>query len=889
MVGELIVLNQFLQLWRRLLFYLRRDQFDRELAEEMEFHLEMKAEENAEAGMKSEEARYAARRQFGNQTLLQEVSRDMWSSRSLETLALDLRYGMRMMLKNPGFTVTIVLTLALSIGANTAIFSIVNALLLKDLPYAQPERMGTIYAPDKRRTIDGEQWELLRDNAPSLISAVSGTSASGVNLRAGSYAQYLHAGRVSARYFDVLAIHPIIGRNFSEDEDRPHGPRTAILSYALWQTAFDGNPNVLGQPVMLKGESYTIIGVLPENTTTPLNADVYTALQPSLEGEGQATNFAAIIRLRDGATWPQADLEINHAWAGSFRAQMFAERNPGGQVTFYTAPLQKAETSSLRPHALALMMAAGFILFIACANLAGLTLVRVLRRRGEIVTRLALGASQWRIQRQLWIENLLLALLGGGAGVGSGFIALRGILLLLPEHFLPVATIPLDARVLGFTLSLSLLTCALFGMLPALATRKVDLRSSIPNRGIIGAGGVRLRQWLIAGEVALTVVLLASAGLLIRTLIHLETLPPGFNPTGVITAKASLDDARYHDPAAFRRLLNESLDAMREIPGAQNAAVGLTLPYERALLDGVTISDGKEAGQEMTTNAVYTTPGYFDTLQIPMIAGRAFTNADSPDAQHVVIVNQTFARKFFHGADPVGRYLNKNMLIIGVVGDTVMSSAARLNAGAAPLTSEETIYLPAAQIVDAKFLSLVHGWFQPSWIVRAAGPVEGLTVRMQNALARVDPDLPFSGFYQMNDLMAATLATQRIHVALLTAMSSLALLLSAVGIFALVANMVTQRTREIGIRIALGATTRRAMIHIGGSGVGASALGLILGLILCAGALRAMRGVLYGIGVYDAPTILVVVLTVSAVTLLATIAPTLRIARIDPASVLREE
>jgi predicted lysophospholipase L1 biosynthesis ABC-type transport system permease subunit len=227
--------------------------------------------------------------------------------------------------------------------------------------------------------------------------------------------------------------------------------------------------------------------------------------------------------------------------------------------------------------------------------------------------------------------------------------------------------------------------------------------------------------------------------------------------------------------------------------------------------------------------------------------------------------------------------------IVGVVGDTVLSSAARLNAGAAPLTSEETIYLPAAQIVDAKFLSVVHGFFQPSWIVRAASPLEGLTLRMQRALASADPDLPFSGFYRMNDLMAATLATQRIQVALLTAMSSLALLLSAVGIFALVANMVTQRTREIGIRIALGATTRMAMIHIGRSGVGASAVGLILGLILCAGALRALRGVLYGVGVYDAPTILVVALTVSVVTLLATIAPTLRIARIDPANVLREE
>jgi macrolide transport system ATP-binding/permease protein len=866
----------------------RRKRYD-ELAESIREHLEEKIEDLMEGGLSREEATRKAHREFGNVTRIEERSREVWQWPRLESVFGDIKHVVRQLRRNPGFTVTMVLTLALSIGVNTAIFSIVNALLLKDLPYAHPERMGTIYAPDKRRTIDGEQWELLRDNVPSLISAVSGTRTSGVNFRAGSHVRYLHTGRVSAHYFDVLALHPSIGRNFSEDEDHPHGPRTAILSYSLWRTAFGGNPNVLEQAVLLKGEPYTIIGVLPENATTPLNADVYTALQPSREGEGQATNFAAIIRLRDGATWPEANVEINRAWAGTFRTRLFAERNPGGQVTYYSVPLQKAETDTLRPQVLALMLAVGFILLIACANLAGLTLVRTLRRRGEIVIRLALGASSWRIQRQFWIENLLLALVGGTAGIGVGGVALRGLLLLLPEHFLPVATVPLDARVLGFTLSLSLLTSMLFGMLPALATRKVSLRASIPSRGVIGASSVRFRQGLIAAEVALTVVLLAAAGLLIRTLTHLETMPPGFNPAGVITAKASLDDARYHDPTAFRNLLNESIGSMRKIPGVQNAAVGLTLPYERAPLHGVTISDGKEAGQGMTTNAVYVTPGYFDTLQIPVLAGRAFTDADSPDAQHVVIVNQTFARKFFHGADPVGRYLNKNMLIVGVVGDMVLSSAARLNAGTAPLTSEETIYLPAAQVVDAKFLSLAHMWFQPSWIVRTAGPLEGLTVQMARALASADPNLPFSGFYSMKDLMTATLATQRIQVALLTTLSSLALLLSAVGIFALVANLVAQRTREIGIRIALGATIPKAMIHIGRSGVGASALGLILGLILCAGMLRAMRSVLFGVEVYDAPTIFVVALMLSVVTLLATITPALKVARIDPAKTLREE
>jgi macrolide transport system ATP-binding/permease protein len=874
--------------------WLKRRRYN-ELAESIREHLEEHIENLMEDGLSREEATHAARREFGNVTFIEERSRDVWQWPRLESVLDDAKYAARQLWRSPGFTVTVVLTLALSIGANTAIFSIVNALLLKNLPYAHPERIGTIYSRttgsesyDGHRNIDGDQWELLRDNTPSLISAVSSLRTSGVNLEAGSHAQYLHAGRVSAHYFDVLALHPIAGRNFSEDEDRPHGPRTAILSYSLWRTAFGGNPNVLGQSILLKGEPYTIIGVLPESASTPIDADLYTALQPSREGEGRGTNFTAFMRLRDSATWEQADAEINRAWARSLRFQRFARNNPGARITYYAVPLQKGQTDTLRPQALALMLAAGFILLIACANLAGLTLVRMLRRTAEIATRLALGASRWQIQRQLWMENLLLALVGGAAGIGVGSVALRGLLLLLPEHFLPVASVPLDGRVLGFTLSLSLLTSVLFGMLPALATGKIDLRSSISSRGVIGAGSVRLRQALIAGEVALTVVLLAAAGLLIRTLIHLETMPPGFNATGVITAKASLDNARYHDPVAFRKLLNDSLGAMREIPGVRNAAVGLTLPYERAGLSSVTLSDGKEAGQEIMTNDVYVTPGYFDTLQIPVLAGRAFTDADRPDAQRVAIVNQTFARKFFRGANPVGRYLDKNMSIIGVVGDTVQSSAGRLNAGRAPLTSEETIYRPAGQF-DAKFLSMIHMWFQPSWIVRTAGPVEGLTGQMQRALASADPQLPFSGFYNMKDLMAATLATQRVEVALLAAMSSLALLLSAIGIFALVANMVAQRTREIGIRIALGSTVREAMFHIGRTGAGASAVGLVLGLILCSGVLRAMQSVLYGVGVYDVPTILVVVLTLSAVTLLATIAPTLRVARIDPAKTLREE
>jgi len=801
----------------------------------------------------------------------------------------NLRFAFRQIGRNRGFSLAVIVTLALAIGANTAIFSIVNALLLTSLPYPHPDRMGTIFMRiegphpyDGPDGVDGARWIQLRDDVPALISAVSG-STPGVNLQAGDHVAYVRDGRVSQRYFDVLGIRLAVGHNFNAAEDQPHGPNAAILSYGIWRNIFQGDPNIVGQVIHLKGQLYTVVGVLPQGATTPLNADLYTPLQPSNSGEGGGSNYDVITRLRPGATWQQADAQINRAWAAD--AAAFAAENHATRVSFHSVSLQHGQTDSLRPKALALMFAAGLILLIACANLAGLTLIRMTRRTPEIATRLALGATRWQVLRQLWIENSLLAFLGGGAGIGVGFLALRGLLSLLPENYLPVTSVPLDARVLTFTFGVSTLTSILVGMLPALASRRVDLRSSMASRAIAGSERLRLRQVLIAGEVALTVLLLAGSGLLIRTLIHLETLSPGFNPHGVMTAKASLDDARYFDPAAFRKLLEDSTAAMHRIPGVQDAAVALSLPYERILNDTMTLKDGPDAGQKVETDEDYVTPDYFSTLQIPLLAGRYFAASDGPDTQPVAIVNQTFARKFYPGQNPIGHAVDKGVVIVGLVGDTQIASG--LNP-VAPLQTEETIYIPAAQI-DPHFLPVLFVWFQPNWVVRTAGSIQGLTGQMQRALASADSGLPVSGFYSMSDLLDQQLASPRIEVALLGAMAGLALLLSALGIFALVANIVAQRTREIGIRLALGSSVRQAMMHIGTPGIRAAGIGLAGGLILSAAGLRVMRSVLYGVGVYDAPTLAIVVIVLAAVTLLATVVPALRVAGIDPATTLREE
>lgn len=880
------------RIWSTLRNLFRKQKIEAQLEEEVRSYVEMLTAEKMATGMEESEARRVALAAVGGSEQVKQSVRDARSGTRAETVWQDLRYGFRQLVHNPGFTVTVVLTLALSIGANTAIFSVVNALMLKRLPYQQPERIGTIYtrivggvSTEERHHVDGEQWELLRDQVPALLSAVSGVRPAGVNLESGSSAKYVFNGRVSAQYLDVLSIRPVLGRNFTEIEDRPNGPKTVLLSYSLWRNTFAANPNILGQPILLKGEPYVVIGVLPEGATLPLTADLYTALRPTRNGEGGGTNFELITRLREGHTWQEADAEINRAWLHRSNLYELAE-TPNAQLSYYTVPLQRGQLGTLQPQVLAAMFAAGLILLIACANLAGLMLVRVLRRTPEIATRMALGASQWRIQRQLWMENLLLALIGGVCSIAVGYAVLRGILLLLPERFLPVQQVSLDPRVLGFTLFLSILTSVIFGMLPALVTQHFDLRSCLTTRSGHGREGLRLRQLLISSEVALTVVLLAASGLLIRSLVYLETSRPGFNPHGVMTAKASLDNVRYHDPAKFLALLSESTAAMQQIPGVEQAAIGLSVPYERSLImGGAKIVDGKEAGEQAVAGEAYVTPGYFGALGIPLLNGRFFTDADRSDTQHVAIVNRSFARKFLHGDNPVGRHLFDDTLIVGMVEDVSMAPGID---PIAPLTTEQMIYVPATQVAKS-LIAMAHVWFQPSWIVRTSAPIEGLTAQMQRALAKADPDLPFAGFYSMQDLMNKTLALQRVEVALLSGMAVLALLLSAVGISALIGNIVAQKTKEIGIRMALGASIRRTLLHIGSPGIGAVGLGLLAGLLFSAGALRTMRTVLYGVGFYDFRTILGVVLILLFVALVATLLPALRVVRIDPVRVLREE
>jgi len=867
-----------------------------DLSAELQAHLDEKMAELMAEGMSREEASAAARRQFGNTTLIEEEGRATWAM-SFDTLLRDLRYAARQLRRNPGFSITVVLTLTLAIGLNTTAFSVINSLFLRPLPYPQPEKLGALVRHDEGlgkngknfseddNSHDGETWELVKQNITAAHAAVYGGS-SGVNLEADGQVRYVQQQRVSAGYFSVLGVQPMLGREFTEEEDRPQGPKVVILSHDLWKQLFHSDRDAPGKTIHLKGEAYTVVGVLPSAFQGPSAADLWVPLQPSTSGEGGGTNYGIILRLKNGENWAALNSQLILLHPSLFD---YFTKNYKAKVWLAAIPLQSDMARGDSTPAVLLMSAVSLILLIACANLAGLLLVRTGRRAPEISTRLALGASYSSIFRLIALEPLLLAVVSCAAGIGLALNVLRAARELVPEDMIPANGLHLDWRVLGFSMLVAFLAAMLVGLLPAFELRRTNLRNSETSGSgrVAQSGSQRARKTLMAAEVALTVVMLAGAGLLIRTLVRLRDVPAGFEAANVMTARLSLDDARYHDVAAFQRLLNQSLDAMRRIPGVESAAVGLSLPFERGLNDGLVVSDGPYKDWQTGSSTAYITPDYFKVLRIPLIQGRTLQESDTAGTQPVTVVNTAFAHRFFKD-DAVGhhiRFSKNDCLIVGVVGNVAKPPGMSVDA---PISTEPMFYVPASQ-VTGKYLTLVHVWFQPSWIVRTSGPISGLNAQMQAALAESDPSLPFAGFHTLADLENRALSLQQFEVTLLTALGGLALLLSLLGIYGLVSNIVVQRTREIGIRMALGSTVPQAMLEMGRSAAAALGIGIVAGLALSAFGLRFLQSELYGVRSYDPPTIISVVLLLGLAALLASFAPTLRIARINPAVTLRAE
>jgi predicted permease len=808
----------------------------------------------------------------------------------------DLRFAFRQLRKNLSFGSAVVLTLALGIGVNAAVFSLVNGFLLRPLPYPQADHLGVLLLHQdgpfngSRGSSDSDShdrntWVSIRDNVPAVRAAAYGL-ATGVNFQASASgtARYVHEMRVSAHYFDVLGMPLFLGREFTEEEDSRGGPSVAILSFELWRSAFRSDPRVLGTSIRVKGEPFTVVGILSPNLQAPHPADLWIPLQPASAAECEGPNCGIILRLRPGISWLEANSQLSR-----LRTPDYIEAGVKGRAWFFASPMQKEVGRETRTPVLVLMLAVSFIVLIGCANLAGLSLVRIARRSSEIATRLSLGATRWRILRQLWVENLLLAVFGAGAGLVLAVVTVKLLNSFLPEQFIPLGGMKIDIRVVGFTAGAAFLCSVLFGALPALQARRVTLRSATVGGGYsVLPGNSRFKQLLIAGEVALSIVLLAGAGLLIHTLVYLETLPPGFDPTNVIAARLSLDDARYHDATAFHELLARSLSSLKLIPGVEDAAVGLSVPYERGLDWPVKILDGEHGAEDSESSAAYVTPQYFSTLRIPVLLGRGFEPSDTSTSERVAVVNVEFARRYFGSSSPIGhniRCSGKEYQIVGMVANVAKKPGEE---GNEPMGTERVYYIPADQ-ASQEMVNLAHVWFQPSWIVRTKQPIEGITGLMQNALAKVDPSLPFSGFYSMNEILAENLKLQRAEVLLLGGLAGLALLLSAVGIYGLVSNLVVQRTREIGLRLALGAQLRQVMLHVARSGITATGAGILTGAILALFAVRVLKSQLYGVRLYDPLTLVAVPLLLAFVAAVATCVPTLRVAKVDPAETLRAE
>jgi predicted permease len=598
-----------------------------------------------------------------------------------------------------------------------------------------------------------------------------------------------------------------------------------------------------------------------------------------------------VTRLRPGVSWAEATGQLQalsralrempnfHYWYKNFEERII--------------PYQKGMTLDVRNELWIAWAAVLMVLAIGCVNIAGLLLARAAARSREIATRMALGGARWRIVRQLLTESLLLSLGGCAVGMAVGSFSIEGLKSLGAQEFEIWHPIQLDARVLLAMLGISVITSLGFGLLPALRTSRLDIRSVLVEggRGIAGARTEWPRHALIVGEVALSLVLLVSAGLLVRTLAYLHGLSPGFDTRHVVAAEASLQDARYTTSASVNRLFESSLRRIRRIPGVESAAVALTLPYERPLNYGFRVVDGNMAARDGIEMS-YASPGYFAALRIPVVRGRAIEENDSPDGAPVAVVSESFARKYLGGVDrALGHHIDvvgPPRAVVGVVGDVQQHSG--LDPGAGPLSVEPMIYVPAAQTND-KFLTLVHTWFAPKWVVRTNGKVGPAPLQslLQSAIAGVDPQLPLARVQTIEELQGRYTASQRYLAALFTLFAALALVLAALGLYGLISSSIAQRTHELGVRMALGATAPQAIATVMRPGVTLAAVGILLGWALSLAAGRVLQHQLFGVRASDPATLLVTAALLLAVTVGASLAPALRILRLDPARTLRSE
>jgi putative ABC transport system permease protein len=870
---------------RRVLMLLRRRQFDADLDEEMRLHRELREEEQIERGLSPEEAHYAAQRRFGNPLALREESRDMWGWNWLETFLQDVRYGLRQVRRNPGFAAVAVLTLALGIGANTAIFSVINGVFLRPLPYPHPDRL--VYAlwvwnGGSEDAVGAADYLFWREHSRVFESAGAYQVASGSNLVVGQQAYYVQVTGISPGLFGTLGVNPTLGRDFSRDEGQPNGPRAVILSYGLWRNLFSAGQQAIGQAIQMNGQSCVVVGVMPRNFQFVAAADVYTPLRFIFDPRDHNQNYGMVARLRQGVTLEEAQADMGRVFA------LFKEVYPGaiweGWQGIRLISYRQELTGNVRTPLLVLFGAVSLALLIAISNMTSLFLGRAASRQSEIALRVAMGASRWRLLRQLVTEGILLTFLGGCLGLLLARWSLGWLLAFIPQSIsidlntslLPLGgQVTLDAGVLEFTLLISLLAGVVAGISPSFQSRRANLSEELKlgSKGAaMGLRHPRVRNILVTAEIAISMVLLAGAGLLTKSFLNLRTVNPGFAVQNLWALEMSLPPEKYTTTAQAWTVQQRILQHLETLPGVIGVATTSNLPVQRGLNNPY---DVPGCGS-LTVQLRAISSDYFRVMGIPLLRGREFSNTDQSNA---VIINGALARRCWPGRSPVGESVGQTQ-VVGVVGDT--------KEGALDNPALPVVYVPQWSVSD-RFTQVVHGWFLTAWVIRAKIPLNLKTV--EQAVDAADPTLPIARFEPMTELIVGSfaLAKSRLLAALLDGFTGLALSLAVIGLYGVLSYLVMQRTHEIGVRMALGARRLDVLVLLIGQGLKLVVIGLGIGIVGALALTRFLSSLLYGVKPSDPVTLLSVSLVLTAVALLACYIPARRATKVDPLVALRYE
>jgi putative ABC transport system permease protein len=807
----------------------------------------------------------------------------------MNTLWQDLRYGARMLLKRPGFTLVAILTLSLGIGANTAIFSVINSVLLRPLPYPQPERIAHLWETNRKQnvltgTVSPLCFTDWRGQSQSF-EAMSAYRFASLALTGGAEPERLTGVAASAGFFEVLGVTPLLGRGFTAEEDKPGNNRVVVLGHGLWQRRFASDEKLIGQTITLDGQSHTVIGVMPPKFRYPNAAELWTPLALDLSRSRRGSHFLfAIGRLKTGITPVAAQAELDVIARNLEKQYPDNNRDQGINLV----PLhEQLVGQDLRLRLWVLLAAVGLVLLIACVNVANLQLARAATRYRETAIRSALGAGRGRLVRQFLTESLLLAVLGGLSGLLLAKWGADWLANIARAQFPQLPEISLDTRVLGFTLLVSLLTGVIFGLAPALQSVKINVQEALKESGP-GATGQRqrVRSLLVIAEVALAVVLLVGAGLLINSFFRLQRVNLGFDPENLLTFNIALPQTRYgaaHLQAAF---FQQTLQRIAALPEVQVAGAVSDLPFSGSRSGSSFSIDGraKQSNEDWNADIRLISPDYFRALGIQLHAGRAFSERDVKETPGVVIINQTMARRFWPNEDPLGKRLTigtpqetelygraPSREIVGIVGDL---KHQRLADASAP-----EMYVPYQQLPGLAM----------SLAVRGRGDAAKLTGAVREAVRAVDRDQPISRVALMAERLARAVATERLNALLLTAFAAVALLLAGVGIYGVMAYTVTQGTREIGIRLALGAQARDVLRLIVGQGLLLTGIGLGLGLVTSFALTRLLERLLFGITATDPLVFSAATLLLSLIALLACYIPARRATKVDPLVALKYE